>query len=228
MDTKQGKILLWAIVILILGGTVFALAILPKKADRPAATGELQAISSNDWITANPESKVGLIEYGDFQCPACAAYETILQKLLKDNAKELKFVYRNFPLQQHANAKIAAYAAGAAGQQGKFWEMHDLIFAGQNSWEGKNNEGAKDIFVGYAKILNLNMDQFNQDLNSAEVRGKVEADYQSGLKAGVNSTPTFFLNEKKVQPQSYEAFANLIKQANSPPPAGGSTPNATP
>lgn len=218
--TKQGKILLWIVVVLILGGTVFALAKLPKKTDHLAVTGELKAVSSADWITANQESKVELIEYGDFQCPACAAYETMLQKLIKEDGKDFKFVYRNFPLAQHANARISAYAAGAAGKQGKFWEMHNLIFAGQSNWETKSNSNAKDIFIGYAQALNLNLDQFNQDLNSAEVRGKVEADYQSGLKAGVNSTPTFYLAGKKIQPQSYEEFVTLIKRA-------GST-NATP
>lgn len=224
MNTKQGKVLLWVIVVLILGGTVFALAKLPKKTEHPAATGELQAISATDWFTANPESKVELIEYGDFQCPACAAYETILQKLLEEKGKEFKFVYRNFPLAQHANAKIAAYAAGAAGKQGKFWEMHDLIFAGQNSWEGKSNGGTKDIFGEYAKTLNLNLEQFNQDISSAEVKNKVEVDYQSGLKAGVNSTPTFYLNRKRIQPQNYAELANLIKQANSVSPSPSATP----
>jgi len=227
MNIKQGKILLWAIVILILGGTVFALAMLPKKevVDRPGndQTAQVPPVTDVDWIAGNKNSTVTLVEYADFQCPACAAYHPLVGKLLKENGQDFRLVYRHFPLRQHAQAKDAAYAAEAAGRQGKFFEMYDLIYRGQSSWAEKNN--AKDIFLDYVKTLDLNLEQYNKDFNSSEVKNRVEADLQSALKIGVNSTPTFYLNQKKIQPQSYEEFVNLIKQANVD---STSSPQATP
>src|SRR3989338_8892317 len=160
---KKERVFLWIIAILIIGGTVFALAKLPKKEIGPTddQTVELPAVTDTDWISGNKESAVTLIEYGDFQCPACAAYHPLVKKMLEDNAEEFKFVYRHFPLRQHTQAKDASYAAEAAGRQGKFWEMYDMLYTKQNDWAGKTN--AKDIFLDYATSLGLNSGQFALD-----------------------------------------------------------------
>lgn len=227
---KKERIILWIIAVLIIGGTVFALAMLPKKEtgpnDQNNQTVELPAVSDADWMAGNKESAVTLIEYGDFQCPACAAYHPLVKKMLEENGQEFRFVYRHFPLRQHAQAKDAAYAVEAAGRQGKFWEIYDMVYTHQNDWAGKTN--AKDIFSGYANSLGLNMEQFNQDRGSSEVKDRVEKDTQDGLKAGLNSTPSFFVNGKKIQPQSYAEFVNFIKQAGSASPSPSSEPTATP
>ena len=125
--------------------------------------------------------------------------------------EKVRFIYRHFPLRQHLNSKVAAYAAEAAGKQGQFWQMHDLLFDGQEKWAEEKNP--RDIFVEYARSLNLDIEKFKNDLNSKEIRQKVEADLQSGLKAGVNATPTFFLNGVKLQnPASYEEFKNILNE----------------
>src|SRR3989344_2502400 len=189
---KKERIILWIIAILIIGGTVFALAMLPKKEtgpnDQNNQTVELPAVSDADWIAGNKDSAVILIEYGDFQCPACAAYHPFVKKMLEENGQEFKFVYRHFPLRQHTQAKDASYAAEAAGRQGKFWEMYDMLYTRQNDWAGKTN--AKDIFLNYATSLGLNPGQFALDRDSSEVKNRAEKDTEDGLKVGINSTPS--------------------------------------
>lgn len=174
------------------------------------STGKLLAVSAEDITKGPADASVTLIEYSDFQCPACAAYYPLLKQLNQDFEGQIKFVYRHFPLMQiHANAELAAKAAEAAGLQGKFWEMHDMIFENQKSWASSAN--AAVIFAGYAVSLGLDSEKFATDINSTEVKQKVLRDYQSGLKAGVNGTPTFFINGEKIaNPRGYDEFKALI------------------
>lgn len=207
----------WGISILVLGGMVFGMV---KIASRNSINNNTplslaSAVIESDWVRGNKEAKVIITEYSDFQCPACASYYEVLKMAHKDFGDNIAFVYRHFPLRQiHANADIAALSAESAGKQGKFWEMHDMLFENQKDWEKENN--AKEIFVNYAKELGLNVEQFKQDLDSKEVKNKVDSDYQSGIEAKVNHTPTFFVNGKEIQnPRSYEEFKKIINDAQS-------------
>ncbi|MBI2057452.1 MAG: DsbA family protein [Candidatus Yanofskybacteria bacterium] len=208
---KTRRVLMWAVIFVLLIGAVWGMV---KLSDKPTDTEQvaiIDSVSTDDWVKGNKDSKVVLIEYGDFQCPACGAYYPLVEKLADEHSNEFQFVYRHFPLQQHANAKPAAYASEAAGKQGKFWEMYNLIYSRQNDWSEKKN--ADDIFLEYAGSMGLNLDQFKKDKDSQDTKDKVKKNYDSGIANKVNATPTFFLNGKKIQPQSYEEFANLIKQA---------------
>lgn len=207
---KRG--VLWVLVILAVGGALFGLIKLGGSSSSNQAIIINSAVLPSDLAKGNENSKVILIEYSDFQCPACKAYHPLVKKLIQDYGSDFQFVYRHFPLPQHANAKNAAYAAEAAGKQGKFWEMHDMIFENQARWSEARN--AKDMFLGYASSLNLDIERFGKDRDSQAVKDKVEKDYSGGVSNKVNATPTFFLNGKRVQPQNYEEFADLIKQAN--------------
>jgi len=167
---------------------------------------------SAEWSRGNAESKVVVIEYSDFQCPACRAYEPLVNQLYKEFGDRVLFVYRHFPLFSiHPNADGAARAAEAAGQQGKFWEMHDLLFVNQSSWSKLVN--AESVFTGYAEKLGLSLDAYTAAFESAEARQSVADDYARGLKMGVNSTPTFFLNGSKIRPSSYDEFRLLLEAA---------------
>jgi protein-disulfide isomerase len=169
-------------------------------------------VSEADHVKGNRESDVALVEYGDFQCPACRSYFPIVARLEQDFGGRVAFVYRHFPLTIHANAEAAARAAEAAAMQGKFWEMHDILFEKQDDWAKKGN--AEDIFVEYAVSLGLNPDQFRQDFKSNEAGDRVQGDSAGGFTSGVNSTPSFFLNGIKVRnPQSYEEFQQVIAAA---------------
>ena len=198
--------------LLIAFGVLLVIFVMIKLAGSNTPAPSVNIISAFDRIKGNKDANVTLIEYSDFQCPACGAYYPIVTKLNLELADKIQFVYRHFPLSQiHANAKLAALSAEAAGQKNKFWEMHDLIFENQNKWSGEEN--AKDLFVEYAQKLNLDTEKFKTDLDSKEVQDKVTNDYQSGIRLGVNATPTFFLNGTKLQnPKNYEAFKKLLEE----------------
>jgi protein-disulfide isomerase len=201
----------WLVVLVFIGNGIFAMIKLASRQQQNLkSAAEVDAVSAEDWIKGNRDAKIVLIEYGDFQCPACGFYFSVLKKLSEEFGENIAIVYRHFPLFSiHPNAKTAAYAAEAAGKQGKFWEMYDLIFSNQAEWSDKKN--VDEIFVGYAQSLNLNIDQFKEDFSSKEIRQKIEDSYQNALRLGLDSTPSFFLNGKKiVNPRNYEDFKNII------------------
>lgn len=174
-------------------------------------TGTLTVpVSAEDW-SKGASSTVTLVEYSDFQCPACAAFYPIAKEVVASTS--IRFVYRHFPLITiHKNADYAAAAAEAAGIQGKFWEMHDMLFETQNDWA--NSADALKTFSTYAQGLGLDVKKFDADVISREVRQKVNDDYRGGSASGVRGTPTFFLNGVMIEsPRSAEEFKTLIQNA---------------
>ncbi len=159
-----------------------------------------------------PESpKLVLIEYADFECPACAAYQPVLKEVKETYKDDLQFVYRHFPLPMHRNAIAAALASEAAGAQGKFWEMHDLLYAKQKEWGGKPAED-RGLFEKYATELGLDLERFKGDMASDATRAAVESGRESGSEANVRGTPTFFLNGEQLDnPANAQAFKDLIR-----------------
>lgn len=144
-------------------------------------------------------TKGTIVEYADFQCPFCGTYFPLLQQVKQQYGDEVKIIFRNYPIvSSHPQAMSAHRAAGAAAKQGKFWEMHDRIFADQTLWSGNNS--AASMFEGYARELGLNMDQYNADEVSESVAAKISADQQSATTLEVNSTPTIFYNGQKLDP----------------------------
>lgn len=170
-------------------------------------------VTQTDHVRGNPTAKVTLVEFADFQCPACAVYEGLIQKVLADNPQDLKVVFRHFPLMQiHKNALISAKASEAASVQGKFWEMHDLLFVKQAEWSGALN--ASSMMVTYATSLGLDAKKFEADLKSEAIEKKVMAEYQEAIRLKLPGTPSFFLNGKLIDsPRSPEEFNELIKKA---------------
>lgn len=173
-------------------------------------------VSNTDHVRGALDGKVTVVEFADFQCPACGQYELLIRKVLADNPTTLKIVFRHFPLTQvHQNALLAAKASEAAGLQGKFWEMHDMLFDHQTDWS--LGLGAYDFIFGYAKTLGLDTAKFANDINSPAIEAKILAEYQEGVKLGVKGTPSFFVNGKLIDnPRSPEAFNELIKQSANP------------
>jgi len=166
-------------------------------------------VDEMDHQTGKPGAPVTLVQYGDYQCSHCGFAYPLIKKLSKEFSSDLLFVFRNFPLQEsHPAAMIAAQAAEAAGLQGKFWEMHDLIYEHQDELD-------EDNLIYFAETLNLNIQKFNNDLNSHEVISKIENDFESGVRSGVNGTPTFFINEKRLDDydESYESLVEAVEKA---------------
>ncbi|PYK72360.1 MAG: hypothetical protein DME44_04675 [Verrucomicrobia bacterium] len=142
------------------------------------------------------DAPVTLEEFGDFQCPPCGALSEPLNQLEGDYGTKMRFVFRQFPLANHANAKPAAYAAEAAGLQGRFWEMHDLLYREQANWS-KTTDPA-ELLLSYARIVGLNTAKFQKDINSEEVKERVAADQKRAVELGVHLTPTIFVNGKSI------------------------------
>ncbi len=168
-------------------------------------------IAADEWQQGPSDAKVTLVEYADFECPACAAYHPVLKEVKEAFKNELRFVYRHFPLPMHRNAVAASLAAEAAGKQGKFWEMSDLLYAKQKEWDKKTSED-RGMFEKYATELGLNLEQFKTDMQNDELRKKIEAQRSSGDDLNVRGTPSFFLNGESItNPSNAEAFKNLIR-----------------
>lgn len=154
-----------------------------------------------DHVFGNKESKVVLVEYGDYQCPGCASAYEPLKAVSEKYQGQLAFVFRNYPLVSiHPNARAAAAAAEAAGLMGKYWEMHDLLYANQSSWENASSSERNTIFENMAGQIGLDVEKFASTLRdkSAEINKKISFDQALGGKAGVTGTPAIYLNGKVV------------------------------
>ncbi len=193
----------WVGIFLLIVFTVFGMVMLVTYDSTP--DGPVSEVSDADW-TKGVKGGVVLMEYSDLQCPACASYYPLVKQLMVEYGMRIQFVYRHFPLERiHPNALPAAYAADAAGKQGKFWSMHDLLFDRQKEWSPRTD--AQVLFEQYATQLGLDLAKFKQDMQSEEVKRHVRENAASGEKAGVDSTPSFFLNGKKIpNPRSYAEF----------------------
>lgn len=160
------------------------------------------SVSSNakpsEHIYSKTDSKVTLVEYGDFQCPYCYQYEPIVAQVREKYKGKINFQFRNFPLQSiHQNAFAAHRAAEAAHLQGKFWEMHDLLYQNQKEWS--EAQSVSTYFDRYAKQIGLDVNKYKTDFASTQVNAVINADMKVGEKLKVTGTPTFFLNGKKTE-----------------------------
>lgn len=201
------------LVLLVIGGIILVFS-----SKTPASNFKetvVPAISQSDWMAGKKDAKVSLIEYGDFQCPACAAYRPLLKQLIAEYGDRITFVYRNFPLYKtHPNAEISAEAAEAAGLQGKYWEMHDVLFEKQSDWALASNKSALEKFNAYAEELGLDIDRFAHDMKSDQIKNKIKSDVNSGNAAVIDHTPTFFINLKQIpNPSSNDEFKILLDNA---------------
>jgi len=223
MNTR--RIIFWVCFLIILALIIWGLA---ASMSRPIAVNGVPAgspapVSTTDHVKASGSAgafvdvnaQVTLIEYSDFQCPACENYYYFVEKLLQDEpTSTVRFIYRYFPLPQHANAIPSAMATEAAGLQGKFWDMYSLIFKNHADWTELTDPTS--VFVGYATTLGLDTAKFTADLKNATSTSVVQADLASGQVAGIDSTPTFFVNGKAIANQpTYADFKKLIDQAAS-------------
>ncbi len=169
-------------------------------------------INQNDHIRGAVNAKVTLVEFGDFQCPACGSYEPIVRQVMSDNKDILRIVFRQFPLTSiHQNSLVASKATEAASLQGKFWEMHDMLYDKQKDWSSSSD--ARSVITDYAKALGLDVNKFSKDMDDKTLEDKIMAQYKEGVDLGVQGTPTFFLNGKKIDnPQTAADFDQLVKQ----------------
>src|SRR5882672_1941676 len=145
-------------------------------------------VGKRDHVRGPADARVTLVEYGDFECSYCAAAYLIVKKVQEVMGERLRFVFRHFPLTQiHPHAESAAEASEAAGAQGKFWEMHDVLYENQPALDPLH-------LVGYVEELGLDTAKVVRELEDGVYRGRVREDFLSGVRSGVNGTPAFFIN----------------------------------
>ena len=202
------KIIMWSVIGLLAVGAIVGLVILSNRKSMDYDPREVHfANDSNGQIDehyfGNLDSEVVLVEYGSFQCPACATASTRIQALKDEYGDRVLFIFRNFPLSNQPNSRAAAAAVEAAGLQGKYWEMHNLVFARQSEWSRSSAQRRAEQFRGYAEGLGLDIEEWNRDFASNRVRDKINFDLALGREDNVEGTPFFLLNGRALTPQEW-------------------------
>lgn len=221
-NLNKNTLVVSTVSIIAIFGFLFLVYSATNKAETSTATvyKEAATVNSNDHIKWSKDKKQILVEYGDYQCPACKSYHTVIKDQIEASSsgmpevtKNITFVYRQYPLTSiHKHAMEAAQAAEAAGRQNKFYEMSDRLYETQAEWEALPK--ATDHFIKLANELKLDEKKFTADMNSSGVKDKIQKDMVSGNSVEVQGTPTFYLNgEKMDNVDSFEKFKQILADA---------------
>ena len=165
------------------------------------------SLSDKDHIQGSESATVEIVEFGDYECPYCGDAYPIVKEIQETFGDQISFAFRNFPLQEaHPFAFPAALAAEAAAVQGKFWEMHDALYDNQHRL-------AEDIFTELAETIGLDLEKFEKDSQSEEIKQKVDSDFESGVRSGVNGTPSFYVDGTKFDGGVMDLYQMLKESA---------------
>ena len=195
--SKEAKILT-GILVVVVGGMIGLFALANQSSNKPAPSGDkTKIVRDNSHKTGS--GSVQLVEFGDYQCPACGAAYPNVKQLMKDYDGKVTLYFRNFPLTQiHQNATLGAEAAEAAGDQGKYWEMHDKLYENQKDWSELSATEAENKIVGYAQELGLDTGKFKSAVDNEQFKQVIDQDTADGNALGIDATPTFYLNGTKL------------------------------
>jgi protein-disulfide isomerase len=175
----------------------------------PPAAPAFQIATDDQPTKGNPNASVTVVEFTDYQCPSCAATQPILERLITEYGDRVRFVVRDFPLQQHADARKAAEAAEAAREQGKYWDFTAILFRNQSALK-------PEMLKQYAQVIGLDRAKFDAALDSGKFADKVDRDLLDGQKLGVSGTPSFFVNGRRAQEVTYEGLKAAVEAALKP------------
>jgi protein-disulfide isomerase len=200
--------------------------------DTPSAAREVDpalAAQAQGHLMGNPDAPVKIIEFSDFECPYCAQFATVTGPDVKKRLVETgqaSFRYYDYPLTQHRNTMAASHAAACAEEQGKFWEMHDRIFAGQDQWNTQATGNPKRIFEGYAREIGLDVARWSTCVDEERHLNKILANKAEGDRRQIDGTPTFYVNERKFEGIAYDKLKALVDsaQADIARAGGGAAP----
>jgi len=208
-------LLIIIIAVLAAGGAALYMS---KQSNQPsetsASTSSTPVPAGGGHVRGPQNAPVTFMEFGDYQCPSCGYYAPIVQEVLQRFPNQIRFEFHHYPLiELHQWAMTAAVAAEAAADQGKFWEMHDLIYRNQDKWSRSQN--AESDFVSYANQLGLNVNQFMQSMRSPDIQQRILQDVVRARESKINETPTFFINGQKLatKPSNADEFSKLIQDA---------------
>jgi predicted DsbA family dithiol-disulfide isomerase len=238
--------LVGAVLLLTVGG---GLLLFRSHTSAPLKIAEGKPGAEPSHIRGGANARVTLEEFGDYQCPPCGFLAATLLKVEHDYAESVRIVFRQFPLAMHPHAMTAACAAEAAGLQGKFWEMHDLLFQNSITWskeparpfiqvtrpDGSPQEaamGVRAVFTDYATKLGLDVQRFNKDMNSEEVKARIKLDQERAASIGVDRTPVLFIDGVQIPFTSFDEkeLRGVIdaRLAGKPPVFSSPTPTPPP
>jgi len=206
----------WIVTILIIIGALLGLFFLATMGPEDGTPSGVLAVPVNeeDHSKGSDDALIVLVEYSDFLCPWCATLAPIMDGINNDFGDRVKIVFRHLPLVSlHPTAPLAAQATEAAAFQGKFWEMHDILFEKQESWGGLSEEETIEIFVAYAQDIGLDVDKFRVDLESEAVMVAVVEDIQGAQRGGLTGTPSVYFNDQLLELETMEDIRNVVEEA---------------
>jgi protein-disulfide isomerase len=228
-SSKRGFYAALAIVAVAGGAAIYAVA-QQSREDRVERVAPVAAGEAKGQLLGDPNAPVQIVEFADFECPGCAQFAIVTEPDVRKRIVEAglaSFRFYDFPLDMHPNAVKAHMAAACAADQGKFWEMHDLIFAGQNDWNTRATRNPKGVLEGYARQLGLDGDKWEDCYDNNRHAAAIEANKQEGIRRQVGSTPTFFIGDRKVADVvPYDELKAYVDSARAA--AGAATPAPAP
>lgn len=217
--TNENKILIGigVVTLILVAVAVFSLggsSLNNNKDDSQKTAQDAKVLVRSDSHVEGPkDAKVTVVEFGDFQCPACGSAYPVVNQIESTYKGKIKFVFRNYPLPVHKNAKLAAEAAEAAGAQGKFFEMYHKLYGNQKAWSESNN-ALDEYFVKYAQEIKLDVEKFKSEVKASKYAEKIQNDINDGNAVGVSATPTFYINGiEQVGGLPYDEFKTKIDNA---------------
>lgn len=203
MKNHTGKLVIAAIALALVGSFAYA-HYAGKKAN--------EGVTVETRVLGNPDAETVLVEYSDFECPACAQFHPYVKEVIAEHGDDLRFEYRHFPLINiHPTAVAAAHAAEAAAQQDKFFEMHDILFERQGEWARSGNPKAH--FIEYARELGLDEEQFTRQMDASIIDDGIMASFNEARSQGFTGTPTFVLNGERMEFETFDEFRQQIADA---------------
>jgi protein-disulfide isomerase len=210
--SRESKILIGILVVLV-GGLIGLFVLANGGQEDKGKAANPTALTQKDSHKQGSGS-VQLVEFGDFQCPACGKAYPIVKQIQKEYDGKLTFYFRNYPLTQlHPNAQAAANAAEQAADLGKYWEMHDKLYETQSEWSELNSDAAASKFAEYAKALGIDGDKVKQAAVNNTMKDRIAQDVADGDAEKVEATPTFFVNGKTIQTNDYATLKAAIDEA---------------
>jgi protein-disulfide isomerase len=219
-----------AFYLLIAGIAIVGIAALTYATNRPGNGAvaspidtTLPSVQSQGYVMGSPSAPIEVTEFGDFECPQCGRFAALTEPDVRTrlvNTGQIRFRYIDFPLDIHRNTWNASRAAACADQQGKFWEMHDAIFAAQDRWDGEATDNPDKVLKQIGKQIGLNTDQFDKCIDTKATQAKVQAHWKLAMDRHLNGTPTFIIgNQQIAQFLPYDDFKNYVDQAIANAPA---------